>query len=248
MRRAPCCAGLILAALIAAPAAADRSPTGAHQANAAERIGRSVQGRPIGLLRVGLPTAMRKVLVVGCIHGNEGAGRAVVGRLARIVPADTPVRFLLVRDMNPDGVAHDTRQNAHGVDLNRNGSVGHRWLGPPGTPFYSGPKAFSEPESRAVRALILRERPQIVIWYHQPLARIDVPEAGWDGRARRYARLVGLPVRPLPAYPGSLSRWTNVRVRPGSSFVVELPAGRLSPAAVRRHAAAVLALAGVTSP
>ena len=244
MRRAVCCAGLIVAALLAGPAAADRAPV-AHRANAAERIGLSVQGRPIGLLQVGSPAATRKVLVVGCIHGDEGAGRAIVTRLARIVPARAPVRFLLVRDMNPDGFARNTRQNAHGVDLNRNGAVGHRYLGPPGTPFYSGPKAFSEPESRAVRALILRERPQIVIWYHQPLARVDVPEAGWAGRARRYAQLTGLPLRPLPRYPGSLSRWTNVRVRPGSSFVVELPGGPLPVAAVRRHAAAVLALAGL---
>ena len=240
---------MALAALVAAPAVADRAATPlARAANAAERIGRSVQGRPIGLLRLGSPTATRKVLVVGCIHGNEGAGRAVVERLARIIPADAPVRFLLVRDMNPDGFAHETRQNARGVDLNRNGSVGHRSLGPPGSPFYSGHTPFSEPESQAVRALILRERPQVVIWYHQPLARVDVPEAGWDGRARRYARLVGLPLRPLPHYPGSLSRWTNVRVRAGSSFVVELPGGQLSAAAVRRHAAAVLALAGVTAP
>ena len=61
-----------------------------------------------------------------------------------------------------------------------------------------------------------------------------MPEAGWDGRARSYARLVGLPVRPLPHYPGSLSRWTNERVRRGSSFVVELPGRRtLRPRRVR---------------
>jgi murein peptide amidase A len=252
MYRAVCCAALAFVAVLAGPAVA-RGPehAGEDLAHAARtesvpvRIGRSVEGRPIGLLRLGSPDATRTVLVVGCIHGNEGAGRMIVERLARIIPADAPARFLLVRDMNPDGLAHGTRQNAHGVDLNRNGSVGHRYLGPLGTPFYSGHEPFSEPESRAVRALILRERPQIVIWYHQPLARVDVPEAGWDGRARRYARLVGLPLRPLPHYPGSLSRWTNVRVRAGSSFVVELPGGTLSAAAVQRHAAAVLTLSGV---
>jgi hypothetical protein len=40
-----------------------------------------------------------------------------------------------------------------------------------------------------------------------------------------------------------MSRWENARVRAGSSFVVELPAGPLGRAAADRHAAAVLAIA-----
>ena len=213
---------------------------------ATERIGTSVLGRPIGLVRVGDPAASRSVLVVGCIHGDECAGRAVVERLAVTDPGRLQAtELLLVRNLNPDGLARGTRQNAHGVDLNRNGAVGRRFLGPRGSRFYAGRKPFSEPESRAIRALILRERPDVIVWYHQPLARIDAPEAGWDGRARRYAKTVGLAFRPLPHYPGSLSRWANVRVRGGSSFVVEFARGGLSPALVRRHADAVLELAGV---
>jgi len=48
-----------------------------------EVIGRSVQGRPIVLARVGDPAAPRKVLVVGCIHGTEPAGRGIVADLMR---------------------------------------------------------------------------------------------------------------------------------------------------------------------
>jgi len=233
------------AAVLAAGASiASAAGTSSHRATS-ERIGRSVEGRPIGLVRVGDPRAARKVVVIGCIHGDECAARAVVARLAVTDPAALHgVQLLLVRNLNPDGFAHGTRQNAHGVDLNRNGAVGRRDLGPPGSRFYAGTRAFSEPESRAIRGLLLRERPQIVIWYHQPFGLVDAPESGWDGRARRYARLVGLPFSPLAHYPGSLSRWTNARVRRGSSFVVELPPGSLSAAAVRRHAGAVLTLAG----
>ncbi len=234
------------AALVAAPtsiAPAAGTPAPPYPV-ATERIGSSVEGRPIGLVRVGDPLAARTVLVIGCIHGDECAARAVVARLAATDPATLErTQLLLVRNINPDGFAHGTRQNAHGVDLNRNGAVGRRHLGPPGSRFYAGTKAFSEPESRAIRALILRERPQVVIWYHQPLTLLDAPESGWDGRARRYARLVGLPFRPLAHYPGSLSRWVNARVRAGSSFVVELPPGPLAQPSARRHADAVLTLA-----
>ena len=114
-----------------------------------EVIGRSVQGRPITLARIGDPAAPRKVLAVGCIHGNEPAGRGIVADLMRASPApDT--QLLLVRDMNPDGFAHHQRTNAHGVDLNRNSP--EHWAG-------AGARPWSEPETRAIRDLILRELP-----------------------------------------------------------------------------------------
>lgn len=211
---------------------------------ATERIGESVDGRPIGLVRAGDPEGSRSVLVVGCVHGDECAGRAVAERLASTTAGGAPgVRVLVVRNLNPDGFARGTRGNSRGVDLNRNALVGWRRIGGRGSRHFSGLRPFSEPESQAIRELLLRERPALVVWYHQPLRGVDVPEAGGDLVARRYAKRVGLPVRPLPAYPGSLSRWTNTRVRAGSSFVVELAAGRLRAAEARRHAGAVLALA-----
>jgi protein MpaA len=238
-QRALLAGALSVALALPAPAAVGQEVPGPR----VEHLGRSVQGRPIDVVRIGDPAAPRKVLVVGCIHGDEAAGRAIVDVLRARASTPAGAELLLVRDLNPDGVRRHTRQNAHGVDLNRNSSEGRRFLGPPGSPFYAGPGAFSEPETRAVRALILSARPAVTIWYHQPLARVDRPETGGDALARAYARLSGLPERPLAARPGSMSRWENARVRPGSSIVVELPAGPLSAAAARRHARAVLALA-----
>ena len=87
-------------------------------------LGRSEHGRPILAWELGDPTAKRRVLVVGCIHGNEPAGIAIADAVARgRVPAGTDV--WVVPDLNPDGVAAGTRQNARGVDLNRN--FPYRW-------------------------------------------------------------------------------------------------------------------------
>jgi murein peptide amidase A len=236
--RAAIAAAVLVVLAAPAPAAVEQGPPAAR----VERIGRSVQGRPINVVRVGDPTARRKVLVVGMIHGNEPEGRKIVDLLRVAVPPPGS-ELLLVRDLNPDGLRRHTRQNADLVDLNRNSSQGRRFLGGPGTPYYAGPKAFSEPETRAIRALILRVRPAVIVWYHQPFGLVDRPETGGDAISRLYSRVSGLRFSPLSPRPGSMSRWANVRVRPGSSIVVELPGGTLPAAAAQRHAAAVLALA-----
>jgi protein MpaA len=201
-----------------------------------EVIGQSARGRPIRATRIGDGAAA--VLVVGCIHGNERAGRAVVKRL-RSATAPEGVSLWLIELANPDGCLAGTRQNAHGVDLNRN--FPYRWKALPRGTYYSGPRPLSEPESRALQGFITRVRPTVSIWYHQHARLVD---SYGDARiARRYARLVGLPYKFFYAAPGSITRW-QVHTYPASTgMVVELPAGSLSAAAVRRHADAVVALA-----
>ena len=202
-------------------------------------IGRSSEGRPIKAVEVGDSAARVKVLVVGCIHGNEQAGIAVARRLEQITPPQG-IDLWIVPVLNPDGVAADTRQNAHGVDLNRN--FPWRWRDLEGI-YDSGSGPLSEPEARVAASLILRVRPTISIWYHQHLDLVD-ESGGSVAVERRYARLTRLPLERLLRYPGSVVNWEN-DVLPGSTaFVVELPAGRLSPAATERHTRAVLALAG----
>jgi murein peptide amidase A len=109
--------------------------------------------------------------------------------------------------------------------------------------YESGPRAFSEPESRAVRDLVRRVRPDLTVWYHQPWGVTLVPCNHTGDVARRYARLSGLPPRDCHPYPpGSATSWQYHRFgKP--AFVVEFPGRRLRQAAVRRHAAAVEALA-----
>jgi N-acetylmuramoyl-L-alanine amidase-like protein/zinc carboxypeptidase len=180
--------------------------------------------------------------VVGVIHGSEPAGRAVIRSLrAHAPPRD--VQLWLVNTVNPDGLAAGTRQNARGVDLNRN--FPYRWH-PMGRRFdqlyYSGPRPLSEPESRAVTAFAKRIRPDVSIWYHQHM-RLVTDDAGDPRLERLYARRSGLPRRNIGPYAGSAISWLNHRFPGTTSFVVELPAGSLSRAGAERHAGAVRAVA-----
>jgi protein MpaA len=199
-------------------------------------FGHSVQGRPLEVTRVGAADAPVRVLVVGDVHGNEPAGEAIVARLRRA--REDGVAFWLVRTANPDGRALGTRQNARGVDLNRN--FPFRWGHAPRGTYYPGPKAASEPETRALMRLVRRVRPQLGIYYHQHMGITVRADAGDLAVERDYARRTGLPLRPLPAYRGTAVSWENRLVPDGTAFVVELHAG---PAPVARHAGAVLALA-----
>ncbi|MBK5220861.1 MAG: DUF2817 domain-containing protein [Thermoleophilia bacterium] len=219
-----CCVSLVLAA---AAAAGERSV-----------IGHSVQGRPIVVVHSSDPDPALKVLVIGAIHGNETAGMAIARRLIR-GPAPQRTELFVVPTINPDGVAANTRGNAHGVDLNRNFSYDWR---PLGGGEYSGAGPLSEPESRAAQRLIRRVQPDVTIWFHQPFGIVDRPP-GNPFVARRYSQLAGLPLVRLPGhYPGSASRWQNHTFPRGTAFVVELPSA-VSGALSRRASAAVRSLA-----
>ena len=91
-------------------------------------IGRSEEGRRIEAVELRDPHSRDKLLVVGCIHGNECAGLAIVRALERL-PTPTGLDLWVVENLNPDGYGAGTRQNAHGVDLNRNFPYAWRPLG-----------------------------------------------------------------------------------------------------------------------
>jgi murein peptide amidase A len=190
---------------------------------AALPIGHSVDGRAIRPVVLGDPAAAHRVLVVGCIHGNEPAGMAITRRLiAAGAPAGTEI--VVVPSVNPDGCARGTRGNAHGVDLNRNFPSNWSAIGHPGSFQYSGPHALSEPESRYSVALIERLQPQITIWFHQPQGIVRA----WGqsvATARRFALLARYPYRSIRWPYGTAANWQNHRFPGTASFVVELPPG-----------------------
>jgi murein peptide amidase A len=194
-------------------------------------IGHSLRGRAIVARVLGPDSAARKILLVGCIHGNECAGLSILSALAHSRPAPG-VQLWLVGEMNPDGTSAGTRQNGDGVDLNRN--FPFQWRPVPDPTYYSGPRPLSEPETRAAVRLIRRVRPAVTIWYHQHEDLVDM--AGGDrGVARRYAELAGLRATCLPFLPGTASGWSNHALAGTTSFVVELPAGPVRAGALARH-------------
>jgi murein peptide amidase A len=205
-------------------------------------VGRSGEGRPIELEQWGDPSWPGELLVFGCVHGDE-CGASALRPLTDGCP-DPSADILVVPNLNPDGAVAESRLNGRGVDLNRNFPSGWRSIGDRWDPQYSGPRPFSEREARLAARIVAALEPEATIWFHQhhgsrPFVRAWGQSEPLGGE---FARLAQMPFRSLPWPAGTAPNWQNHRFPGSSSFVVELPRGKLEPAMKSRLAKAVLRL------
>ncbi len=148
----------------------------------------------------------------------------------RCVPAGALAADVVLA-LNPDGLALGTRGNAHGIDLNRNlpaanwdgGGTTYRWTvdAPREVELGTGDAPASEPETRALIALIDERQPRLVLSIHAPLGVVDDPAdtglGAWLARQSGLDRVadVGYPT------PGSFGSWAAERALP--VVTLELP-------------------------
>jgi protein MpaA len=178
-----------------------------------DTYGRSHLGLPLEVWR---PAGSCTLLVFAAIHGEEPETTFALSRALRHLSAPSP-HCAVVLAANPDGLIRGTRGNARGVELNRNfptrdwqpDPVPHRsTLEDPRDVLLSpGPHAGSEPETRALIALIGELEPATVVALHAPLACIDDPPGSALGRW--LARQTHLPQVKDVGYPtpGSFGTW-----------------------------------------
>ncbi len=164
-------------------------------------LGRSVGGRPIEATIFGDGATL--ALVHGGIHGDEPGAVEVVRRLVELAPRWSGRRVIAIPQVNPDGLAAGTKDNARGVDLNRN-FPSRNWAKEHPAGYFPGGAPLSEPESAALAEVIERERPVRLVAVHQPFRCVN-----FDGPARalaeRMSEQCGWPVRESVGYatPGS---------------------------------------------
>lgn len=181
-------------------------------------IGHSVQGRPIRAWQLGRRGAGERVVFMGAIHGNETGPSRILFDL-RNGPAVHGADIWVIPYANPDGVAHNVRTNAHGVDINRNFPVG--WMaGSSGE--NTGAYPASEPETRALMSFFKKVRPRYVVSFHQPLDGVGASTKG-GAFVQRLHRDLRLPVRAFNCNNtchGTMTMWFNKRL-PGAAITVE---------------------------
>ena len=206
----------------------------------AHEYGRSARGLP---LEVFLPASLGEGRVDGLLtatqHGEESSGLLLARRLLERIPG-TQTRWAVAPCLNPDGLLAGTRQNAAGVDLNRNFPAaswqsGTQFTYPPGidpelrvaanrtqrSSTGSGPG--SEAETRATMALVSWLRPPLVIDLHAPLELIFVHGESARPLAERLGATASLPLEvDLDGEcPGAFDDWLTEQGIPTLVYEVE---------------------------
>ena len=150
-------------------------------------------GREMWTLRLGDP-ANPTMYFGGAVHGWEWENAFGLLRLAELVAEDPRIEglradslhFVIMPIQNPYGYDHFLRQNARGVDLNRNFDCGWEAMPVPQdvvVPWdynYKGACAASESETQAIQGLLDHFRPRCVVDFHTADYVLILPHEGDD--------------------------------------------------------------------
>lgn len=161
---------------------------------------------------------VRRVLLIGGIHGDEKTATAVVFKwLAAMSKSSTQeFQWKVVPLVNPDGLLapKSTRVNARGVDLNRNFPTPNwekealqYWAKKTKSDprRFPGKKPISEPESKWIFDTIKSFQPDVIISVHAPFGVLDL-----DGPAQPPTRFGRLHFNRVGVYPGSLGNYSGM--------------------------------------
>lgn len=185
------------------------------------KVGESVKGRTIYAYQVGDSDASKVAVVIGQFHGEEKAGVDTARALMADARTVEGISLWVIPTVNPDGYAAGTRANARGVDLNRN--WGYKWVKTAKGRYYSGPKAFSEPESKALKAFLADVDPRYVVGIHQPLYGVDsdgVKNTALQKRLIKYLKLPSKAFTCRTGCRGTMTQWVN-HTLDGAAITVE---------------------------
>ena len=115
-----------------------------------------------------------------------------------------------------------------------------------GTADWGGPKASSEPETRALMKAVSKLRPKQAVVFHQDLGVINCPPYRSKSLAKRLHSLTGYPYKCLPVLAGSFTAWANQQYSSTSALTFDLEAN--PPAERLDGVAAALVTLASTSP
>ena len=149
----------------------------------------------------------KPILVIGVFHGDEPQGDFLVREYLKI---NQKSEMLFIPCLNPDGMKLNQRQNANGVDLNRNFPT-KNWERVEDKTFYGGEKPNSEIEAQFMVEIIEEYKPKFILSLHAPFCTVN-----FDGDALKYAEkiseIINYPVQEDIGYPtpGSFGTYCGV--------------------------------------
>lgn len=152
----------------------------------------------------------KTILVIGTVHGDEPQGKILIENYIKNCQS-AKNRILFIPCLNPDGLNLNTRQNANGIDINRNFPTKNWEREPFASEYFGGEVASSEIETKFVVEILEEFSPDVILTLHAPFKIVN-----YDGPAKEIAEeishLINYPVQSDIGYstPGSFGTYAGV--------------------------------------
>ena len=154
----------------------------------------------------------KNVLIIGVFHGEEPQGYYAIKNFFDSRNFENVKNNLyIIPCLNPDGMKKNKRQNANGIDLNRNFPSRNWEKTDKNSEYYGGDAPSSEEETKFMTEIIENIKPDFILTLHSPYAVVN-----FDGPAKNEAKKISdimkYPVQNDIGYPtpGSFGTYCGV--------------------------------------
>ncbi len=170
----------------------------------------TVEGNEIRLIKIEGAKNSKNILITGVFHGEEPQGEYLISKYLKENLSNIKNNVYFIPCLNPDGKSVNKRQNANGIDLNRNFPT-KNWRRVETPEYFGGTMAGSEIETKFMIDILNEYKFNAILSIHAPfkIVNYDGPAAGL---ADKISELTGYKVQADIGYPtpGSFGNYAGV--------------------------------------
>ena len=186
------------------------------------KTAKTVKNNTIELLETENEKYDKTILIIGVFHGEEPQGEYLIKEYLKTDLSGIKNKLLFIPCLNPDGKSINKRQNANGIDLNRNFPT-KNWKKTDNPEYFGGISPASEIETKFMMEVLSDYKIDAILSIHAPFKIVN-----YDGPAQEIAEkiseITGYPVQSDIGYPtpGSFGNYAGVE-RQIPTITLELP-------------------------
>ncbi|MBQ2644479.1 murein peptide amidase A [bacterium] len=183
---------------------------------------KSKNGNYIELYELLPNKAAKTVLFIGVFHGDEPQGEFLIRKFIEENNSEIKNKLLLIPCLNPDGKILNTRQNANGIDLNRNFPT-KNYIVTSDKHYNGGQNPASEIETKFIISVLEEFKPDFILSFHAPYKVVNF-DGDAKAQAEKISKLTGYPVEEDIGYPtpGSFGTYAGKELQI-PTITLELP-------------------------
>ena len=152
----------------------------------------------------------KTILLIGVFHGEEPQGEYLIKEYLKTDLSKIKNRLLIIPCLNPDGKSINKRQNANGVDLNRNFPT-KNWKLTDNPEYFGGNSPASETETQFMIEVLANYKIDAILSIHAPFKVVNY-DGPAKGIAEKISKITNYPVQADIGYPtpGSFGNYAGV--------------------------------------